>query len=556
MNVTKLRVGHRILCLVLCVTILSSGMVAFAGNNDNRATIAKNVDELHLYVYDLVQMMQNAEFNISKTVIKDDYFDVLTADNLLSVISGNDLLAALFGKDSYIEEKMDTVILNAVALDSEADKYVAVGSAMVDSFSYLEAVSEEIPFFDNVGPAVQVLGATTETSEMINKSANAYYEYLYALDIVVDCTDNKNVRNAARKVYKACTIDSNAEVFETWIKEYARQSAEVIVSEAINVLTHGIFNVVSASIEVTAGGEIETDINELYSMEFQNAVSNAFFDIVFDGSGSYLIRDYTEEELMRMKSLAALYLKTGYAGMKPNYPENAEACVEALEWLQTTGIPEESGISLTAYSVPGQNTDLAVGDKFVCFGQVSSEKKLSSVRVTVSCNGKTWLQASSGNINANEYNLLSLDSDLSFGTLEAGAYLYQVQATTEDGTATLLSESFQVTNSHNGCNIQSYRLPQKICEGGYFIVRGTVNAKSTIKSAAVEILDQSGTVKTGGTATVNSNSYNINRLDSKVVFGVLTNNDPDGYTVYRYRVRLVLMDGTEVVLVDQPFMVE
>lgn len=547
-------IGRRVVSVILCLALVSTGLVAFAGDN-NRATVAENVDAQHLYVYDLVQLMLAKDYSMSKNVLTDDYFDVLTANSFLSVFGNNALLAALRGDDAYMEEHMNTAVLDAVELDVVADAAIAQvrndAQLVSDIYSYTDAFEWDLGVADEVCFALEALSLTLEATETINKMTNAYEGYLYALNLVAKNSDDKIVVAAAKDIYKSCTAKDAKDAFVNCVKEFGNTAAESFLTD----LAFCIGDAVDLTVKLVTGDDVDNRLKQHYSMQLQNEISDTFFDILYAGGSNYLIRSYEENEIADLTALAALYLKTGYEGMEAFYPKNAKACSNALADLQTKEIPRSSGVTIASYSVPGQYVALSEGDKFVCFGKINSEKPLESVTVKVVGNGKTYIEVTENNIGKTSFNILMLDNRISMGTLAAGSYTYQVSCRTADGGNVLLNERFDVKKEADGCLIFSYRLPQSVKEGGAFSVRGTVSADTMIRAATVEILNLDGKRMTGGTQSVDANAFDLSKLDSRVVFGILDNSNAD-YTVYRYRVRVELSNGKNVVLVDQPFMVQ
>lgn len=103
--------------------------------------------------------------------------------------------------------------------------------------------------------------------------------------------------------------------------------------------------------------------------------------------------------------------------------------------------PSTSTLKIASYNYP---SSLKKGKTFSIKGKVSSNKKISSVKVQVlNSSGKTVLSASA-KPNAKSYQIKNLDAKIKFGTLKKGSYTYRVIAKDSVQTLTLVSKAFTV----------------------------------------------------------------------------------------------------------------
>ena len=103
--------------------------------------------------------------------------------------------------------------------------------------------------------------------------------------------------------------------------------------------------------------------------------------------------------------------------------------------------PSTSTLKIASYNYP---SSLKKGKAFSIKGKVSSNKKISSVKVQVlNSSGKTVLSASAKPI-AKSYQIKNLDAKIKFGTLKKGSYTYRVIAKDSVQTLTLVSKAFTV----------------------------------------------------------------------------------------------------------------
>ena len=103
--------------------------------------------------------------------------------------------------------------------------------------------------------------------------------------------------------------------------------------------------------------------------------------------------------------------------------------------------PTTSTLKITSYTAPAS---LKKGKAFTIKGKISSNSKITSVKVQViNSSGKAVLSASA-KPNAKSYKVKKLDKKIKFGKLKKGSYTYQVIATDAVQTLTLVNKAFTV----------------------------------------------------------------------------------------------------------------
>ena len=100
-----------------------------------------------------------------------------------------------------------------------------------------------------------------------------------------------------------------------------------------------------------------------------------------------------------------------------------------------------STLKIASYTAP---SSLKKGKSFTIKGKITSNKKITSVKVQViNSSGSTVLSASA-KPNAKSYQVKNLDKKIKFGKLKKGSYTYRVIASDTDQTLTLVNKAFTV----------------------------------------------------------------------------------------------------------------
>ncbi len=221
-----------------------------------------------------------------------------------------------------------------------------------------------------------------------------------------------------------------------------------------------------------------------------------------------------------------------------------------------SGGTSSSSNSSDALSISGSTTvpdNLAQGKALNVRGTVtSSSSNITALTVGVYDSGGRFVTGRTIAPNVRSYDLSRLDAYVAFNKLAAGKYVYAVIASNGANTNyALVNKTFTVgsggstaSSGSDGLSISgSTSMPGTLNQGRGVIVRGTLtSASSNITSVTVGVYNSSGTMVTGGSASPNARSYNVNRLDSQVRFDRLaagtytyrvtaSNNSNRGYTV-------------------------
>ena len=223
--------------------------------------------------------------------------------------------------------------------------------------------------------------------------------------------------------------------------------------------------------------------------------------------------------------------------------------------LMTSGVvtfAASSNVTIRSYNAP---SSIKAGKGYSVKGTISSSTKIKRVEIGIvkSSGGWTKYKYDNKKVNAKSFNVKKADSKLKFGKLSTGTYYYRIYAHTSDGVChTVLNQKFSVTAStkSNGASLKNMSYPGTLVKGKGFNVKGTVKSSKKIKSVTVGVTNASGSwtnVKYTKTK-INSKSYNLNKLNSKIIFGKL----PAGS--YRYRVDVTTTKGTST-LANQAFSV-
>ena len=201
-----------------------------------------------------------------------------------------------------------------------------------------------------------------------------------------------------------------------------------------------------------------------------------------------------------------------------------------------------SNVSIKSYKAP---SSIKAGKSYSVKGTLSSNTKIKRVEIGIvdSSGGWTKYKYDNKKVNAKTFNVKKADSKLKFGKLSTGTYYYRIYAHTSDGVChTVLNKPFTVTatSKSNGASLKSMKYPGTLTQGKGFAVKGMVKSSKKIKSVTIGVTDANGKwtgVKYTKTK-INSKSYNLSKLDSKIKFGAL----PAGS--YNYRIDVSTTKGT------------
>lgn len=205
-------------------------------------------------------------------------------------------------------------------------------------------------------------------------------------------------------------------------------------------------------------------------------------------------------------------------------------------------------ITMTGATFP--QAEMFVGSGFVVKGKITSDTKLTSVKVGMTDTSGKWLTGFhlSKNPKAKKYDISNLDKYLLFGKLPAGEYKYKVWAKNRSGKSkTLINAAFTVTTS----KIENLVAPARLYLGKAFAISGKITSKYNLTSVKAGITDTAGKWLAGQSKTVKpgKKTYNIKRLDAALSFGNL-----DAGT-YRFKVYIKDKKKNTKYIVNQKFTV-
>lgn len=206
---------------------------------------------------------------------------------------------------------------------------------------------------------------------------------------------------------------------------------------------------------------------------------------------------------------------------------------------------------------------LAKGKGFVLKGKLSSSKKINSVTIGVTNTSGKWTSVKyTKKVGSTSFNIASVDSKIKFGKLPAGNYLYKIVVNTTGGTVTTFQHAFTVTGSSanvapaanqsaqnssvssGGIKLSGVNTPGTYTVGGGFNPGGTITSSEPIKRIEIGIVfaPTNKWLSHKYDATVNSNTFSINKAASKLSFNQL----PAG--TYRYRIYVHTGSGVHLAL--------
>jgi len=154
-------------------------------------------------------------------------------------------------------------------------------------------------------------------------------------------------------------------------------------------------------------------------------------------------------------------------------------------------------------------------------GTISSNYNITNVTAQIRA-GTTVKYSSVATPNATSYNMNKMDSALKFSQLAAGSYTFVVTATDASGTTkTLRNVSFTVQAASTLAISGAMTIPNPLTVGNSAVsVKGTISSNYNITNVTAQIKSGS-TVKYSATAAPNAKSYNMNAMDSKLLFSKL-----------------------------------
>ncbi len=237
--------------------------------------------------------------------------------------------------------------------------------------------------------------------------------------------------------------------------------------------------------------------------------------------------------------------------------------------LMPGGVPSAAAIE-DDISISGANypTKLTRGQSFSIKGTVTSdESDLSLVKVSISATNATYNEDGSlGDFfsrdwlafpNAKTYNIHDLDSQIKFGELPIGTYIYKIEAQNACvQNKVLLEKPFTVTCSPN--NPSNLAISGAVCPAGMlspgqsFGIEGVISSNFPLTNVSCKVYNSAGAVELSYSKNINDSytkSYNIRTdgMNSAIKFGNLAVGS------YSYVVSATDFSGTSKTLVTSDF---
>lgn len=215
-------------------------------------------------------------------------------------------------------------------------------------------------------------------------------------------------------------------------------------------------------------------------------------------------------------------------GKKATAPKKGQPLAPA----SAKNVEKKSTLTIKDQTKPSK---VCVGDGFGVEGVISSNYKLSQVKVQViNSSGKTVLGQTVKPKTWN-YDLIKIDSKIKFGTLPLGTYTYKITAKDEKQTKVLTKEEFKVVpQPKSKLKISDAIFPEKVYQGNGFSIGGKISSNCKISKVTVSIVNSSGNTVQSATAKPSAKSYKVEKLDSDVKFG--------GLAVGTYTYKIVAKD--------------
>lgn len=228
---------------------------------------------------------------------------------------------------------------------------------------------------------------------------------------------------------------------------------------------------------------------------------------------------------------------------------------------EPTTTPSNTGATTDTISISGSTEvpdNLAKGKTVIVKGTVTSaESNIESLTVGIYDTQGKLVTGKTAIPNAKTYDLNKLDNYIEFNKLPDGTYAYMVFAsnsvsknyvmvnkafTVGEGSGQVASDVMAIANGTS--------VPSTIAKGKGVSVKGTVaSASSDITSLTAGVFDADGKMATGKTVEPNAKTYNLNKLDSAILFDKLAEGD------YTYKVFASNSSTKDYALTEQKFTV-
>lgn len=182
------------------------------------------------------------------------------------------------------------------------------------------------------------------------------------------------------------------------------------------------------------------------------------------------------------------------------------------------------------------------GRGFSVKGNVSSDKKISKIKVVVTDSRGKSATGKTVQVNSNTYNISDIDKYILFDKLREGQYYYKIYITTEDGTYNLMNKDFIVASDVPA--IWSYNKPGVYECGNKFMLCGDIASSDTIVSVNAGIYKKKGGKQPVYEKRVDcsDNKIDLNIMNQSLLFHKLPGKQ------YYYRINVTTTTGSYSVL--------
>lgn len=162
---------------------------------------------------------------------------------------------------------------------------------------------------------------------------------------------------------------------------------------------------------------------------------------------------------------------------------------ERLVLYRQSVVVSRQGIRADDLTAP---EELREGDDFRIGGKITSLTEITSVTLTVKQKNTPVLKAEA-TPGETTFDLLALVQEMKFNTLPMGEYTYTVEAATDKGKTTFLSQAFRVWVRSDPIVVTDLSLKTDYYPGDEIAITGTVtSSKSNLTDFVLEILDSKG----------------------------------------------------------------
>lgn len=509
------------------------------------STLSSYTSYSYSYSYTTLNSVTLTDSDLSMTDVLNAATDfIISEEGTYSSVTADDNGALSLGVLQWHGANALVLMRLIVAADNET-AYSTLGSTLYNeiissstSWSSRTLTSSEVTKFSSLlntttGQNIQTLLAKSYVSTYLNNATSLGIKNAGALLIYADVANQRGTSGVSSTASTAKTLAgsygavtanemlmssiynySNATYYSSFVKRRFRSYAYIVDTLGWDYCSSG--DILIAYSYETAVSTATTWLQ--YAL---NAVSDA--GLTVDGSYGSLtqaaVLAYQETNDLDADGLAGPLTLAAIITDLVDYLLDGGTLITDSDDSSSGTTEAESTLAISSYNYP---TSITAGSSFSIYGTVTSNYTITDVTVSVlNSSGSTKLTASAAP-NAASYSIANLDSKITFGSLSAGTYTYVITATDSKTTKTLVSKSFTVTAAASTLKISSYNYPTTIKVGSSYSIKGTIKSNYKITKVTVKVVNSSGKTVLSASASPNSTSYSIAKLDSKIKFGSLS----------------------------------